>query len=257
MRSLELRESELEQQLPAKEETVTHARSEARALETELAELRQRLNERRNALNSGEGRIAFNEERKQELESRIGQNREDIAVTNDKLAQQEFAFIAANEALEALARRIAGQEIQLASQRTHADAKANANGSIRRCVKAGPKPTRTQTIIASMQAKIESSMAQLESNREPARQLADEEERLVAETGDFRMEMSRFASEVDTAAARIIELEEVFQAAGVRFNTDAAISMRRVPLPPKHTKPSSNARPAWMIMAVGEQRRRI
>jgi chromosome segregation protein len=218
LRSLEVRETELEQQLPAKEEVVGQARSEARALEIELAELRQRLNEHRNALNSAEGRIAFNDERKQELESRIGQNREDIAITNEKLAQQEFAFTAANEALEALARRIAEQEIQLADQeertRMAKGERERIEGALR---ESRGEANRTQTIAASMQAKIESALAQLESSRERARQLADEEERLVAETEEFRMEQSRYASEVEAAAVRIIELEEVFQAAERAF----------------------------------------
>src|SRR6218665_398265 len=45
---LEVRDTELEMQLPAKEEAVASARAEARAFEGELAELRQRLNEHRN-----------------------------------------------------------------------------------------------------------------------------------------------------------------------------------------------------------------
>jgi hypothetical protein len=60
-------------QLQALVAAVEHGsiRAAARELEGELADLRQRLNEHRNALNAAEGRIAFNEERKHELESRI------------------------------------------------------------------------------------------------------------------------------------------------------------------------------------------
>ncbi|RYD32145.1 MAG: chromosome segregation protein SMC, partial [Verrucomicrobiaceae bacterium] len=73
---LEVRDTELQMQLPAKEQAVSEARAEARTFEGELAELRQRLNEHRNALTSASGRMAFNEERKAELESRIRQNHE-------------------------------------------------------------------------------------------------------------------------------------------------------------------------------------
>ncbi|MFN6094019.1 MAG: chromosome segregation SMC family protein, partial [Verrucomicrobiota bacterium] len=114
IRGLEVRDTELSTQLPAKEEVVNEARAAARIFEGELAEIRQRLNEHRNALNSAEGRIAFNEERKHELESRIHQNREDIKSTRDKLAQQEFDFIAANESLDQLNRHIAEKELRLA-----------------------------------------------------------------------------------------------------------------------------------------------
>ena len=119
IRSLEVRDTELEMQLPAKEEAVKDARSEARTFEGELAELRHNLNEHRNQLNSSEGRMAFNNERQQELYSRIRQNREDIEATREKLAQQEFDFIAANEALEQLTRLIAEKEIQLAEKEAH------------------------------------------------------------------------------------------------------------------------------------------
>jgi chromosome segregation protein len=40
-----VRETEIEQQIPAKEEAVSEARAAARAFEGELAELRQQLNE--------------------------------------------------------------------------------------------------------------------------------------------------------------------------------------------------------------------
>src|SRR6476619_4412659 len=52
IRGLEVRDTELEMQLPAKEEAVTEARTAARIFEGELAELRQRLNEHRHSLNS-------------------------------------------------------------------------------------------------------------------------------------------------------------------------------------------------------------
>ncbi|MCP5543357.1 MAG: chromosome segregation protein SMC [Akkermansiaceae bacterium] len=214
MRGLEVRDTELEQQLPAKEEAVTEARTAARALEGELAELRHRLNEHQNALNSSEARISFNEERKAELESRIRQNHEDIESTREKLAQQEFDFIAANEALDQLNRRIAEREIQLAEeeQRTTGfrEERLRTESALR---ETRGEATRTQTLIATMQAKIESAIAQLEGNRERARQLADEEQRLSLELEEFHSERARIAAEVEGAGSRLSELEETFQAA--------------------------------------------
>src|SRR5690606_23600392 len=72
---------------------------------------------------------------------------------------------------------------------------------------------RAQTIIASSQAKIESSLAQLEGNRDRARQLADEEQRLTLEMEEFRAEHTRITGEVESTGAMLGELEESFQIA--------------------------------------------
>jgi chromosome segregation protein len=212
IRGLEVRDTELEMQLPAKEEAVTEARTAARIFEGELAELRQRLNEHRNALNSAAGRISFNDERKAELESRIRQNHEDIAETREKLAQQEFEFTAANQALDQLSRIIAEKEIQLAEQETRTKGTRDERERIEAALReTRGEANRTQTIIASMQAKIESALAQLEGNRERSRQLGDEEQRLTLELEEFRAEQARIASEVEATGSMLGELTEAFQ----------------------------------------------
>ena len=212
IRGLEVRDTELEMQLPAKEEAVTEARTAARIFEGELAELRQRLNEHRNALNSAAGRISFNDERKAELESRIRQNHEDIAETREKLAKQEFDFIAANESLDQLSRIIAEKEIQLADQETRTKGTREERETIETSLReTRGEANRTQQIIASMQAKIESALAQLEGNRERSRQLGDEEQRLTLELEEFRAEQARIASEVEATGSMLGELTEAFQ----------------------------------------------
>ncbi len=214
IRGLEVRDTELEMQLPAKEEAVSSARAEARAFEGELAELRQRLNEHRNALNSANGRIAFNDERKAELESRIRQNHEDIAATREKLAQQEFDVIAANEALDQLSRRIAEQEIQLSEQEQRTQGTRDERNRIEAALReTRGEANRTQTIIASMQAKIESALAQLEGSRERSRQLADEEQRQNLAIEESRSEQARISDEVQQTGSMLAELEETFQTA--------------------------------------------
>lgn len=212
IRGLEVRDTELEMQLPAKEEAVTEARTAARIFEGELAELRQRLNEHRNALNSAAGRINFNEERKAELESRIRQNHEDIAETREKLAKQEFEFIAANESLDQLSRIIAEKEIQLSEQETRTkgtrDERERIEASLR---ETRGEANRTQQIIATLQAKIESALAQLEGNRERSRQLADEEQRQTLAIEESRSEQSRISNEVQDTGSMLGELTEAFQ----------------------------------------------
>ncbi len=214
IRSLEAAEAELERQMAPKEETVADARLAARNFEGELAELRQELNSHRNQLAAAEGRMAFNEERKAELESRISQNREEIEGTREKLAQQEFDFVAANEALEQLARRIVEQEIQLGDQEERTrQARAGREEIEARLREARAEANRAQTIIASTQARIESSLAQLETSRERAKMLADEEQRLTLEIEEANEQRNRIAAELDEHAARTSELEEAFQKA--------------------------------------------
>ncbi len=214
IRGLEVRDTELEMMLPAKEEAVATTRAAARTFEGELAELRGHLNEHRNALNSAEGRMAFNEERKAELESRIRQNHEDIFSTREKLAQQEFDFIAANESLDQLSRLIAEKELQLADQETRTQGTREERERIESALReTRGEANRTQTLIATLQAKIESALSQLEGTRERARQLADEEQRLNLELEEFRAEQSRIAGEVESTGSQLAELEEAFRSA--------------------------------------------
>ncbi|MEY5019714.1 MAG: chromosome segregation protein [Verrucomicrobiota bacterium] len=214
IRGLEVRDTELSMQVPAKEEAVNEARAAARVFEGELAEIRQRLNEHRNALSSAEGRMAFNEERKHELEFRIRQNREDIQSTRDKLAQQEFDFIAANESLDQLNRHIAEKELRLAEMEERTRGARAEREQIENSLRnSRAEANRTQSLIAAAQAKIESSLAQLEGNRDRARQLNDEEQRLSLEIEEARAEQARIQGEVDASAAQISELEEAFQSA--------------------------------------------
>ncbi|MBB5351161.1 chromosome segregation protein [Haloferula luteola] len=228
IRSLEITEGDLERKMAPKEEAVAGAREAARSFEGLLAERRQELNEHRNALASAEGRIAFNMERRAELEGRIEQNKAEIDATQEKLAQQEFDVVAANEALEALVRRIAEMEISLSQQEEQtASARARRETLEAAQRESRSEANRTQTVIATMQAKIESSLAQLETSRERSRQLADEEQRLHNELEEAMMQRDQIVQELDEHARRTQELEENLQRAErqyqhVRGDLDAA-----------------------------------
>jgi chromosome segregation protein len=214
IRSLDAQDSHLDRQLPEKEEAVSEARSAARLFESELAELRQQLNGHQNSLASAEARIAFNNERKAELEGRISQNQTDIVSTREKLAQQEFDFTAANEALDQINRRLAEQEMQLQKQEEQTvsarEARANLEAALRT---SRAEANKTQTLIASMQAKIESALAQLEGNRDRARQLAEEEQRLNLGVEEHIAQQTQIAALVSETGAQLTELEEAFQTA--------------------------------------------
>ena len=214
IRSLDAQDSHLSRQLPEKEELVSEARSAARLFESELAELRQQLNQHQNALASAEARMAFNNERKSELEGRISQNHSDIAATREKLAQQEFDFTAANEALDQLNRRIAEQEIELDKLQERTVTAREARANLETALRASRGEANTcQNLIASMQAKIESALAQLEGNRERARQLAEEEQRLNLGIEEHIAQQTNIAALVSETGAQLTELEEAFQSA--------------------------------------------
>lgn len=214
IRSLDANESHLDRLLPEKEESVSEARSDARQFESELAELRQQLNTHQNSLAAAHARIAFNNERKAELEGRISQNHSDITSTKEKLAQQEFDFTAANDALDQLTRRIAEQELQVQKQEeqslTSREQRANLESSLRN---SRGEANKTQTLIASMQAKIESALAQLEGNRDRARQLGEEEQRLNLGIEEHIAQQTQIAALVSETGEKLSELEEVFQTA--------------------------------------------
>ena len=214
IRSLDANESHLERQLPEKEVGVSEARSAARLFESALAELRQEFNTHQNALAAAQARIAFNNERKAELEGRISQNHSEISSTKEKLAQQEFDFTAANESLDQLTRRIATQELELQKQEAQTvsarENRANLEFSLR---SSRAEANKTQTLIASMQAKIESALAQLEGNRDRARHLAEEEQRLNLGVEEHIAQQAQIASLVSETGEKLAELEEAFQTA--------------------------------------------
>ena len=214
IRSLEATEGDLERKMAPKEEAVGEAREAARSFEGRLAELRQELNEHRNQLASAEGRIAFNQERRAELETRIEQNKAEIEGTKEKLAQQEFDVTAANEALDALVRRIAEMEIALSHQEElTAGSRARRETLEAQQRESRSEANRTQTVIAAMQAKIESSLAQLETSRERARQLSDEEQRLHNEMEEAVMQRDQILTELEEHNRRTGDIEEGLQKA--------------------------------------------
>ncbi|MGJ8634515.1 MAG: chromosome segregation protein SMC [Luteolibacter sp.] len=214
IRSLDAQDSHLSIQLPEKEEAVTEARSAARLFESELAELRQQLNTHQNALAAAHARIAFNNERKTELEGRISQNHSDISSTKEKLAQQEFDFTAANDALDDLNRRIASQEIELQKQEEQTVSARESRANLQTALRNSRGEANTaQTLIASMQAKIESALAQLEGNRDRARQLAEEEQRLNLGIEEHIAQQTQITALVSETGNKLGELEETFQLA--------------------------------------------
>ena len=212
IRGLEVRDTELEKELPQKEAEVDKARATARSFEGALAELRHKANEHKTAINTAEGRIAFNEERRSELEGRVKQNREDIESTKQKLEQQQFDFNAATESLDQLNKLIIDKEQKLASAEESAKATREERQALDAQLRESrAEASRTQTAIAALQAKIESSIAQLDGDRERSKQLGEDENRLTLEHQEIESERARIAEAVEEAGDELNELEDKFK----------------------------------------------
>ena len=220
VRSLEVREHEIEQDLPQREQAVIIARDNAQELESQLSEIRQMLNEKRNAASAAQSKIAFNKERQAELIARIEQNESEIEETRNKLMQQEMDFQSATVSLSEISQKISTQEASLGE---HEEKLAVARGMreekelILRDSRA--ESNRTQSLIAAAQAKIESSIAQFEGNRERSRQLAEEEEKLRMEREEAFAERQKTAADLDERVSTLAGLEEAFAVNERQFQT--------------------------------------
>jgi len=220
VRSLEVLEFEIEQDLPQREQAVIIARDNAQELESQLSEIRQMLNEKRNAASAAQSKISFNKERQAELIARIEQNESEIEETRNKLMQQEMDFETATVSLSEINSKIATQESSLGE---YEEKLAAARGMreekelILRDSRA--ESNRTQSLIAASQAKIESSIAQFEGNRERSRQLAEDEDKLRIEREEASAERQKIAADLDERVSTLAGLDEAFQTNERQFQT--------------------------------------
>lgn len=218
MRSLEVREHEIEQELPAREVKVEEVRLQARLLEEELTEIRQLLNEKRNIASAAESRIAFNNEREAELLGRIQQNEADIKETQEKLLQQESDLEQATQSVSDLSQRIETQENDiLGHEERVAVAKSEREECETRLRESRTQYSSTQSLIASSQARIESALSQQEGNRERARQLQDDKEKLKIEQEQALSDKQKAASKLEERQSNLIALEETLVLAEKTF----------------------------------------
>ena len=216
--SLEVREHELEEGLPEKEQAVVKARDAAQSLEAELSEIRQQLNQHTNAASAAESRIAFNKERQSELEARVSQNQSDIEDAQSKLEQQQFDFAEVEKNLAELSGRVEQQKEQLAQHESHAAeqrAQREEKETLQRQLRG--EANTTQSVIAASQAKIESALSQMENSRERTRKLAEENERLQAEHEQAVIEKDKIATELDSRRSKLATLEEEKESAERAF----------------------------------------
>lgn len=212
VRSLEVREHEIEKDLPEREQAVVEARDNAQELESQLSEIRQMLNERRNNANAAQSKIAFNNERQAELIARIEQNETEIEETRQKLGQQEMDLQFATVSLSEITQKITTEEVTVREQEEKRSiAKAHREEKEIQLRDSRSESNRTQSLIAAAQAKIESALAQFEGNRERSRQLAEDEDKLRIEREEAFAVRQKTAEELDTRVSKLAGLAEQFE----------------------------------------------
>ena len=212
VRSLEVREHEIERDLPEREQAVIIARDNAQELESQLSGIRQMLNERRNNANAAQSKIAFNNERQAELIARIEQNEIEIEETLQKLGKQEMDLQFATVSLGEITENIAKQELTVTEQdEKRSIAKAHREEKEIQLRDSRNESNRTQSLIAAAQAKIESALAQFVGNRERSRQLAEDEDKLRIEREEASAERQKTAEELASRVSKLTGLAEEFE----------------------------------------------
>ena len=212
LKSLENEVDCLELELPAFEQSVSEARDASQELESELSDLRQNISEHRAAADAAQSRMGFNEERRNELNKRIEQHRTEIEETKKRLNQQQFDFEESKTQSEERQNRIATSEQAVTEQQATVvaarEARDTLNASLRDTRR---KAETTRTLAATIQAKIESDLAQAEASRERSKQLEEEEQRLVQELTQAKereSEASRLHRELETKLADLTSAQE-------------------------------------------------
>jgi len=218
LRGLDAKLIELERELPDKESSVRAARERSQELEAQLSVLRNELNEHRSTVQSAESRLAFNAERRNELEGRIGQNRLDIDQTLGKVSQQEFDFESMRSELTSLSEKIHEQEQKLTQQdKIVSEKRADRDAKEASLRETRAESNKAQSLIASTQARIESSLAQVEGNRDRARQLEEELNRHTLQLEEARLERENIVADLESRDAKLSTLEEEFASSERNF----------------------------------------
>ncbi|MEM9079096.1 MAG: chromosome segregation protein SMC [Verrucomicrobiota bacterium] len=207
--SLEKEITALEAELPAQEGAVVDARDASQKLEAELSDLRQKISEHQSSAEAARSRMGFNEERRKELQSRIEQNRADIEETRQRLNQQEFDFAESQSQIEERLQRISDQEKTVAEQQDQVmKAQDSRNEVVAKLRDTRREAEQTRTLLATIQARIESDLAQAEASRERGKELESEEQRLSQELEQARARHDQATTTLSELEAKLTDLTE-------------------------------------------------
>ncbi|MEM7519095.1 MAG: hypothetical protein AAF368_19490, partial [Planctomycetota bacterium] len=158
--------------------------------------------------------MGFNEERRKELQGRIEQNQAEIDKTKQRLSQQEFDFAESRTQLEERLGRIKAQEGAVAEQQAAVtNVRDSRDGLVKTLRETRVEAEQTRTLVATIQARIESDLAQGEASRERAKQLEGEEQRLLQELEQARGRQEQASKELSDLEARLADLQSAQETA--------------------------------------------
>lgn len=170
---------ELESAIEGKQNAVTEGRHRRQEVESRLSQLKSDIVTRQNEIQSATNRIEFNGERAHELSVHIQTNEAEIESAAEKLSRQEADLKDADEALEAVDRRIAEYETR---HREHGAAVAASSAERKELTgqleQLRRERTELETRTATLDARIENHSRQLQSDQQRFLQLNDELSRI-------------------------------------------------------------------------------
>lgn len=111
IRSLSNRIEEAQRKLQATESETAETREAYHAIESAINQLRSQAQELRSQVQSAEGRVGFNRERAEELDSRIQQNTQDMNTSRALLDEKERELTSADEMLRAIVGTIESRQL--------------------------------------------------------------------------------------------------------------------------------------------------
>lgn len=214
LRSLENEIDVLEVELPGAEAAVTETRDASQQLESELSDIRQQISAHTAAAEAARSRLGFNEERRNDLHKRIEQHRTEIEETQAKLGQQESDFEESKtqsqermERIQAEEKKVTDQQEAVTTARTTRD---HLNATLRDTRR---KAETNRTLAATIQARIESDLAQAEASRDRSKQLEEEERRMAAELDQAKERQAEATSQFKELETRLSDLTATLETA--------------------------------------------
>lgn len=221
IRTLRLRQEELEDAIEKRQAEMAAARVEYQEIENRLSHLQAQLARCENEISGANNRIEFNGERSHEHALLIRKNENDIAQSTEKRQRQEADIENANRQLEVVATRIATEQKRVeeleAETRAARGLREELNVRLRRIEE---ERSKLKSRVASLEATIGTNERQAESDNLRAGQLADEIARLrvdedlrKSDGAELKDRIAGHQLSIETFEENLAELEQKYHRA--------------------------------------------
>ncbi len=209
VRNLRLEQDELEDGIEKRQAQMASARVEYQEIETRLSELQSQLARLENEISSANNRIEFNGERTHELSLLIKKNEDDVVQASEKREKQQADIEGADRQLQAVESRIESEQTKVQEQEAATRAAREERESLNQKLRAlEEERSQQKSLIASLEAGINTNQQQAESDRQRSQQLSDEITRLRDDQGTRNDDSSKLKSRITDHQISIEEFEE-------------------------------------------------